>query len=67
MNDYKTGCPAYLEFTIKVGYPRKGVYFVSEQDRYYIEIRDEEVLQLVAKRSIDVYEPDREKWPKWCK
>lgn len=56
-NDYKIGIPAYMEFTNKGGYPISGVYFIVSQDRYYIEIRDEEVLQIVSKRSIRVFEP----------
>ena len=64
MTDYLTGAPAYLEFTGKGGDPIKGVYFVVDQDRYYIELRDEETIQIVSKRSIKVYEPDRMKWPK---
>lgn len=67
MNDYKTGCPAYLEFVNKSGENTRGIFYVTEQDRWNIELRDEEVYQIVAKKKIKVYEPDREKWPKWCK
>jgi hypothetical protein len=57
---------SYVEFTSKKGDCIKGIYFVSEQDGYYLELKDEEVLQIVSKRSIKVYEPDRAKWPAWC-
>jgi hypothetical protein len=66
MNDYKIGCPAYLEYTNKGGYDIKGVFFLVSQDPYWIEIQEEEKMQLVSKRSIKIYEPERDKWPAWC-
>ena len=65
MTDYITGSPAYIEFQKKGGSPCKGVFFVEEQDNYYIELKDEEVIQIISKRSITIYEPERDKWPKW--
>jgi len=66
MNDYKTGQPAYMEFPGKNGYMIKGVYFVVSDDKYYIEIHDEETMQIISKRSIKTYETDRSRWPKEC-
>lgn len=66
MTDYLTGQPAYLEFKKKGGDPCSGVFFVVSQDKYFIELKDEEVIQIISKRSIDIYEPDENKWPKWA-
>ena len=64
MNEYKTGCPAYIEFRRKDGNINKGVYFVLSQDRWNLELKDEEMMPIVAKKDIVVYEPDFDKWQK---
>ena len=66
MNDYKTGLPAYIEFLKKDGTNGRGVWFVADQDNYYLELRDDNLKFKVSKRSVSVYEPDKTKWTKWC-
>lgn len=65
MNDYLVGSSAYIEYQKKGGAPCKGVFHVVDQDRYFIEVKEEEVIQIISKRSITVYETDKNKWPKW--
>lgn len=60
--EYKTGQPAYMEFTTKDGYEIKGVFFVVSQDRYNLELREEEIIQIVSKRSIRVYDSRFANW-----
>jgi len=65
MYDYKLKCPAYIEFSKKDGTCGKGVWLVADQDKYYIELHDEDAIIIVSKRSIKIYEPDRNNWPRW--
>ncbi len=67
MNDYKTGAPAYIEYVKKDGNVNMGVWLVTRQDRWNLELKDEEMMPIVAKKDILVYETDYEKWPKWLK
>jgi hypothetical protein len=64
MTDYKPGL-AYFEIhpPKKNGDPLKGVYEIVEEDRYYLLLRDDNIEFLASKRSIDIYEPDKDKWP----
>lgn len=62
MGEYTTGTFGYFEFVIRAKvkgtifeYPQTGHYFIVDQDRAYLMLKDEEIEIPVAKKNIRVF------------
>ena len=64
MNEYQTGAFGYFEFVLQAKvkgtmckYPQTGHFFIVDQDRSYLMLKDEDIEIPVAKKNIRKFYP----------